>query len=481
MNVNSKENQLRKQLVDALENQSDCQQWRPSFHLSPPVGLLNDPNGFIFHEGRYHLFYQWNPFECGHGPKLWGHVSSENLCDWEHHPVALFPSEDYETHGCYSGSAIAQDGVIQLFYTGNVKFADGGRTAWQCRADVSGDTVTKQGPVLGLPEGYTGHVRDPKVWKHSDGHLYMVLAAQDKDEQGKVLLYRSENSKAWNLLGEMAGSRLNGLNDFGYMWECPDLFRLEDKDILLVCPQGLAPEGDKYNNLFQCGYFQGQLNYESAEYTYGDFHELDAGFDFYAPQTTEDDRGRRLMFGWLGLPDENESTHPSIEHNWLHCMSLPRELTLKNGQVYQRPVDELAQLRDEQLLNGGMKNTIFVPEAFELKMASAVKPFHLSLRNTAVLSWDGKKLILERKNWRTGQWEQRRCDCSHIKGIHIFHDSSTLEIFVNNGSIVMSSRIFPEIGEKTLSFECEDFCFGEMWSLHSGFPKYPVGSACLLG
>lgn len=153
---------------------------RPHWHLSPNVGLLNDPNGFIHHNGRYHLFYQWNPLACAHGAKFWGHWSSPDLVSWRHEPVALVPSESYETHGCYSGSAVVDNGAITLIYTGNVKYADGSRSAFQCLARENADgEYDKLGPVLTLPEGYTGHVRDPKVWKH-DGRWYMVLGAQDK-------------------------------------------------------------------------------------------------------------------------------------------------------------------------------------------------------------------------------------------------------------------------------------------------------------
>ncbi len=146
---------------------------RQQWHLAPAVGLLNDPNGFIQANGRYHLFYQWNPLACRHGAKWWGHWSSADLVHWQHEPVALLPTEDYEISGCYSGSAVQNNGKITLIYTGNVKYTDGSRTANQCLAEEMPDgTFRKLGPVIPLPEGYTGHVRDPKVWKH-DGFWYM--------------------------------------------------------------------------------------------------------------------------------------------------------------------------------------------------------------------------------------------------------------------------------------------------------------------
>ncbi|STW40564.1 sucrose-6-phosphate hydrolase [Klebsiella pneumoniae] len=160
----------------------------PQWHLAPVNGLLNDPNGFCQVAGRYHMFYQWNPLACDHTYKCWGHWSSADLLHWRHEPIALMPDEEYDRNGCYSGSAVEFEGALTLCYTGNVKFPDGGRTAWQCLATENADgTFRKLGPVLPLPEGYTGHVRDPKVWRQ-DGRWYMVLGAQDVQQRGKVLL-----------------------------------------------------------------------------------------------------------------------------------------------------------------------------------------------------------------------------------------------------------------------------------------------------
>ncbi|MEF1307178.1 sucrose-6-phosphate hydrolase, partial [Vibrio owensii] len=161
-------------LAIALNQMANPQEdpYRPTWHFAPQFGLLNDPNGLAHFAGEYHLFYQWNPKACAHGAKAWGHATSKDLIHWQHQPLALAPTENYETHGCYSGSGLVVDGALELFYTGNVKFEQGGRTAYQCRATLeAGKQAEKQGIVLDLPQGYSGHVRDPKVWLH-DGEYY---------------------------------------------------------------------------------------------------------------------------------------------------------------------------------------------------------------------------------------------------------------------------------------------------------------------
>lgn len=443
--------QVLRQVV-AGQVKAAADSYYPGWHLAPPVGLLNDPNGFIQHQGRYHLFYQWNPLACAHGAKFWGHWSSADLLHWRHEPLALAPVEEYESQGCYSGSAVVDDGQLTLVYTGNVKYPDGRRTAWQClaRENASGE-FDKTGPVLGLPEGYTGHVRDPKVWQH-DGQWYMVLGAQDLNLQGKVLLWRSGDLLTWQSLGEIAGSGLNGLGSFGYMWECPDLFSLSGRDVLICCPQGLAAQPERYLNTFQSGYFVGKLDYDNGAFPHGDFHELDLGFEFYAPQTTLADDGRRLLIGWMGIPDGDEFYQPTVEQGWIHTMTCPRELTLNAGKIIQQPARELQQLRGEMHTWQGIAQDAPVWDISRAEVEiETTLPFSADFGGSLELSWDGELLRLSRINRRLGEPELRfwRGELRHLT---ILCDSSSVEIFINGGEAVMSSRYFPVLpAQLTLS------------------------------
>jgi beta-fructofuranosidase len=441
--------------------------YRLRFHLMPPVGLLNDPNGFIQFKGVYHLFYQWNPFETSHGAKFWGHFTSKDLINWEHQPIALAPSEWYEKNGCYSGSAIEHEGKMVLFYTGNVKDENGDRETYQCMA-VSQDGITfeKKGPVIHLPEGYTAHFRDPKVW-NKDNTWYMVLGAQDLDEQGKVVLYSSSDLKNWDLLGPITGSFMNQLGTFGYMWECPDLFELDGKDVLLVSPQGLEPEGDLYHNLFQAGYFVGELDYEKASYQHGSFTELDRGFDFYAPQTTIDEKGRRLLFAWMGITDENEKYQPTIEKGWIHAMTLPRVLTRKGEKVIQQPVEELQQLRrnevsynEVQLTTSNVALEGLKGEAVELLLDEMIcegDTFEINFRGGARFVYSPKvgKMSLHRENFKDASIESRHCMIDSVKKLHVFMDTSSIEIFVNGGEEVFTARYYPDAADQSITFSAD--------------------------
>ncbi|MEN4981211.1 sucrose-6-phosphate hydrolase [Erwinia billingiae] len=415
----------------------------PGWHLAPVSGLMNDPNGFIQHNGRYHLFYQWNPLSCDHKVKCWGHWSSADLLNWQHEPIALVPGDEFDRDGCYSGSAVDNHGKLTLCYTGNVEFEDGTRTAWQCLA-VQNDHggFDKKGAVIPLPEGYTGHVRDPKVWKHN-GIWYMVLGAQDLTLQGKVLLFRSSDLMSWGSLGEVAGGNLGGLGDAGYMWECPDLFAIGNETFLICCPQGVVPDKKRYLNPHPSAYLAGSFDHSTGSYQHGELHEIDAGFEFYAPQTTLANDGRRLLVGWMGVPDGEEMLQPTTEAKWIHQMTCVRELSARDGRLYQLPAAELQQLRFGEKVYHGSADYAPTLDARRIEiLLEAESGVTIDFAETLALEWDKDELRLARRSLETGEW-QYRCWCGKAFKLQILCDHSSIEIFINDGEGVMSSRYFP--------------------------------------
>lgn len=309
--------------------------WKNKFHIEAEKGLVNDPNGLIFWKGEYHVFFQLNPKSCEHIFKNWGHIKTRDLVNWEKLPIALSPTDWFDKDGCYSGSAIEKDGKLYLMYTGNVK-NNGTRESYQCLA-VSEDGINfkKLGPVIhndDIPKGYTRHFRDPKLFK-KNGKFYMVLGAQREDLTGTILLYSSEDIFNWNFEQEI----IKG--NFGYMCECPDYYEINEQGVLVFSPQGLKAEGIFYNNRYQSGYILRGLR-ETGK---NNFTELDRGFEFYAPQSFIGKDGERIMFGWIGMPEELD--HPSVEEGHIHSLTLPRIMEIKNNKLYQRPHTDLQKLR----------------------------------------------------------------------------------------------------------------------------------------
>nr|WP_078382613.1 sucrose-6-phosphate hydrolase [Sutcliffiella halmapala] len=465
-----REKQLMKEAEAVVQRHSQVVKADPNrltYHLMPPVGLLNDPNGLIYYKGVYHVFFQWNPFATEHGAKFWGHYTTTDLVTWKLEPIALAPSEWFEKNGCYSGSAIEKDGEMFLFYTGNVKDENNNRETFQCVA-VSNDgfSFQKKGPVVTLPECYTAHFRDPKVWE-KNGKWYMVVGAQSLHGEGEVALFSSLDLENWKFHGSIAGSKMNGLDEFGYMWECPDLFSLDGADVLIVSPQGLNADGFLYNNLYQSGYFIGKLDEIEATYEHGSFTELDRGFDFYAPQTMLDDEGRRILIGWMGVPEENEEDHPTIQHQWIHCMTLPRKLELKEGKLYQTPVEELKKLRKEQSLNEKIEvcsDKVQLPSvkgaAIELviqDIQGEFESFEISFGDACRFVYDANERLatLERKRFKEDSFESRTCKLDSLESLQIYKDTSSIELFLNEGQEVFSARVFGTVDDQSIAFAAD--------------------------
>lgn len=318
--------------------------WHNGFHLEMPFGLINDPNGLAYVDGEYHIFYQWNPLGCQHKNKCWAHVRTSDLINYTVPELSMWPDDQYDKDGCYSGCGFEENDRLRVLYTCNAKDDEGHRTPSQRMGTLMADGKIRKDEIVLYKEaeGYTPHFRDPYVFSRL-GERYFVIGAMSKDRKGRAVVYRKEampsGSSTWHLLGEIK----TGYQDFGYMWECPNFLHIDGQDVLIFCPQGLAAQEYKYQNLYQSGYVTGSWNPDTMEMVHGKFQELDRGFDFYAPQVMVQ-KDRYLMWGWMGIPEE-EGLHPSARDGWVFSQTVPRELTLQDGHICQWPARELENLR----------------------------------------------------------------------------------------------------------------------------------------
>lgn len=420
--------------------------WRLNYHIAAPQGLVNDPNGLVFWRGQTHVFYQLNPAACTHANKAWGHVASRDLAHWQRLPVAISPTDWFDSHGCYSGSGIEdENGDMVLVYTGNVRNAAGERETYQCLARSSdGVHFEKLGPVIDGPlPGHTAHFRDPKVW-HQDGSWWMVLGAQTEALHGTVLLLRADDLTDWHLVAPILAAGAHG-----YMCECPDLFQLDGKTVLAFSEQRAAQDGRPASNI--AGWVTGEIDLASGDYSHGPFQRLDHGRDFYAPQSFLHPDGRRIMLGWMGLPEQDSA--PSVAHGWFHCLTVPRELRLINGVLCQQPVDELSALRGpetrlEALDVSGHLATDLQGDSHELELSGITGALVLELRRDGAAH---VALTLEPGRIRLTQYdttgETLLGDAPLPPGaghsLRILTDRSSVEVFVDQGEIVLSARIYP--------------------------------------
>lgn len=268
----------------------------------------------------------------------------------------------------------------------------------------------------------------------------MVLGAQDLQKRGKVLLFSSTDLHQWMAKGEIAGCGINGLRNAGYMWECPDLFPLGDQHVLICCPQGIAQEKERYLNTYPAVWMAGAFDYASGTFKHHELHELDAGFEFYAPQTTQTSDGRRLLVGWMGVPDGEEVLQPTRANGWIHQMTCLRELEFIDGRLYQRPLRELTALRGKA--HGWQEATLpLVPMEITLE-TTCHDALNIDFGGALTLECNANGIRLARRSLASDETHYRYWRGT-IRSLRIFIDQSSVEIFINEGEGVMSSRYFP--------------------------------------
>lgn len=449
------------ELAEIAQTVQKDKDFRPHFHIAPPTGLMNDPNGLIFDEEKYHLFYQWFPFDAIHGMKHWKHLITK---DFQHYQSAddLIPCELFESHGCYSGGALKVDDKLAMFYTGNTRrSSDNQRVPYQNLAifDLNGKLLSKRPLIENAPEGYTEHVRDPKPYLTKDGKIRFICGAQRENLTGTAIIFEMDNLEGTpRLLGELSLPAFDNTNVF--MWECPDLLKLSDKDVFIWSPQGKDREAHQFQNNYHATYAVGKLTDLTFEAEY--ISELDQGFDFYAPQTFAglDNQTHAVLFGWIGLPD---LTYPTDKFKWHSALTLPRELRLECSKIYQRPIDKIYEnLTALSALHLDKKENIANLDRAYLKFEANNQAFGLTFfqnekGQSLRLSYENGLICLDRsQSEQTELMEKfdskRFCEIENLQTIEIFFDRSIIEIFINQGEKAMTSRFFIENRENTISF-----------------------------
>ena len=448
------------ELAEIAQTVQKDKDFRPHFHIAPPTGLMNDPNGLIFDREKYHLFYQWFPFDAIHGMKHWKHLITK---DFQHYQSAddLIPCELFESHGCYSGGALKVGDKLAMFYTGNTRrSSDNQRVPYQNLAifDLNGKLLSKRPLIENAPAGYTEHVRDPKTYFTEEGKIRFICGAQRENLTGTAIIFEMDSLEDTpRLLGELSLPTFDNKNVF--MWECPDLFKIGDKDVFIWSPQGKDREAHQFQNNYHATYAVGKLTDLTFEAEY--ISELDQGFDFYAPQTFGglDNQTHAVLFGWIGLPD---LTYPTDKFKWHSALTLPRELRLEGSKIYQRPIAKIYEnLTALSALQLDEKADIANLDRAYLKFEVNNQAFDLTIfqnekGQSLRLSYENGLVCLDRsQSEQTELMEKfdtkRFCKIENLQTVEIFFDRSIIEIFFNHGEKAMTSRFFIENRKNTIS------------------------------
>ena len=425
--------------------------YRQTYHVQPVTGLSSDPNGFTYHDGKWHLFYQWCPWGAVHGLKYWYHVTSPDLISWDNAGVGLRPDKIYDNKGNHSGSAICANDELYFFYTGNHRDENWVRTPYTCAAKLGADGKPEKlpEPLFGPRADYSEHQRDPKViYVPEKGKYYIFIGAQTLDERGTVLIYESEELlKGWSFAGEL---KVPGYENFGGMWECPCIERISGKDLLLFSPQYTKLPGRAESTNHNV-YLIGQMDFDTLTFTpETDYRYLDFGFDYYAAQLASnvEDPDKSIIIAWIGLPDNHYPTEPE---EWEGSMTLPRELRIKDGHLIQSPITGIEELRGEEIAPEGT-----ILPACEIQVDIGEGDFDLNLYTkedgtggmTCHYDAETKTCTID----RTGMEKRFNEKVGEVLSVpleqplykmRIFIDHSSTEFFINDGEATFTTHSYP--------------------------------------
>jgi fructan beta-fructosidase len=457
---------------------SSIEPFRPLYHFTPDSGWMNDPNGLVYYDGEYHLFYQYYPDSTVWGPMHWGHAVSNDLVHWDHLPVALYPdSLGY----IFSGSAVMDlqntsglgdslnPAMVAIYAYHNQKLADEGRIDFQYQglaySTDKGRIWTKYSKNPVVPNPGIRDFRDPKVIWYAPGNVWiMTLAAADR-----VQFYSSPDLLNWKFESEFGQT----VGAHGGVWECPDLFDLpvtekegEKKWVLLVSINPGAPYGGSGTQ-----YFIGDFNGHRFTWEESKVRWIDYGMDNYAGVTWSNTGDRRIFLGWMSnwAYAQKVPTHP-----WRSAMTIPRELSLMQNQdgyvLKSTPVKELAGI-ESLLVPDKMDNDsgVFVfsfgheqLKASHISVKAGIKDSEqiaLKLTNKAgqvlIAGFDAGtgELWLDRRKTGISDFDTVFASKVHRvttgKGFNnitldLFIDRCSAELFFNDGMYVITDLIFPE-------------------------------------
>lgn len=417
----------------------------PLIHIAPEYGLLNDPNGLAFFNGEYHIFHQICPNGVEHGMKSWYHITTKDFVTYKRHGIKLKTEHEFDNYGIFSGGAVATEDNLYLLYTGNHRDANNEyiRSSYQCIAKMNKDYEIEDVNVMLEPDFnfHTEHFRDPVT----AGQNKLLIGCQKPDLSGALAIVNNfDVDKNENL-------QLNYLeNDWDlpnvYMLECPNWFTLNNQEVLVFSPQGLVAQ-DKYNfhNIYDVVYSVGKpSDLAQGKWSNAEYHQLDYGFDFYAPQTFvhEDEV---YLIGWLG---QAETIYPGeTEQGWSQMLTLVRTLKLKDGYLYQQPATSYEQLRTNWIT---FKDRISTDcKLFELNLESN-ENFSLIIGNDSYqieLTRDGNEVCFDRSNMQHQVNEEYGTKrylyvTEDYSKLQVIVDQSAIEIYINVGKYVMTSRFF---------------------------------------
>jgi beta-fructofuranosidase len=465
-NLNKEVNDTIKGFIKLNTDDKHSDNWKLKYHIMPPTGWLNASNGICEFNNEHHIFYQYSPFGVKDGMNFIAHISSKDLMNWDDVSIQLYPCGNYDIDSVYSGSILVESGNMNIFYTSNDKQPG----VQNIRHIISEDGIDFENQKIVLKstdiiseasdeilESYNTildsfhEITDPYVWKENEKY-YMVIGGKTTSNNIELLLYKSKDLIKWNFLSNI---NIDKIND-DILLRSPNIIKVDGKHILVLSLY------KKNNEVYSTGYYVGELNLNSYIYKNSGFSILDNGHDFYLPNVYKDSKGRNILIACMGSYEEhNKYTDPTVYRGWKNALSIPREIKLYEEKVLQVPVDEIKILRKNKLekeinLNGiiideNLKGEVYemivdtrgIQGCFEIKLRKEIDIIYNDINNEVNISLGNSGYGRKDKSIKI----------SKLDKVHIFSDSSSIEIFINDGEEVFTSRVYPNKNDDLIMFK----------------------------
>ncbi len=418
---------------------------RDRLHLKAPDHWINDPNGFIYYQGNYHLFYQYFPYGTMWGTPHWGHAVSRDLVNWEHKGIALFPTKRGDQNGCFSGSAVEKDGRLYLVYTGvryeeadpeNIHLCLNSRmesvqmmisSADGFRFDNWNGKEVIIPPITDKSIGDRTDTRDPKIWRGKDGCYYLILGSTREGKQGRVLFYRSRDLHAWTYVNQAAKG-----SEYGWMWECPDYFEARGGQVLMLSAMGIRVGEGAVGNHTIC--FPVEFREDNCELKIPDDWQLmDYGLDLYASQTAADEEGRAVMVAWLRMPEPDGDGR-------IGMFCSPRVAEVEDGHIYFRIHPNIRQAYSKEISAPSQADPAGYMASFALEEGEEVDigGFRIGRK--------GNRIYTDRSAvFPAGEDCRLASETPEVKKgfrVEALVDRNMVEVFVNDGEYVITNAVY---------------------------------------
>jgi len=436
--------------------------FRNSFHMEPTIGWMNDPNGLVHANNEFHIYYQANPYNTFPQNMAWGHFVSKDLIKYEDKGIAMYPEGNDKETDCFTGSAFVENNKIRFVYTQhceNKERQEVFENQYICDSKDFSLLEKSNKPCVDvneLPKEISRRdFRDPQIF-YRDGICYLLIGSHTIEDKGVFVVYSGKNSEDLHY-----DFYFGPYENTHCMVECPCLTQIGGYDVIIFSSYGLNSyiNGHSVNN--KSYYMVGKLDLRGKKFDVYNSSSIDSGDAFYAPKLIEN-VSDVIMIGWMDKWEQEHKTH-LLNHNWVGSYSIPRILSLEKFELKQTIIPSLfnycltkKQIRSGEHISKHSYSKFSFKNNFDLRIVSSDGELHLFSYDGSVMFDTTKSNNLDEMVFKS-KFDYKSCD------LEVLLDTSSIEIFINNGKETITSRYYFEDDNLKLVFSgIDDFYTSEI-------------------